>query len=176
MGFSRQEHWSGLPFPSPGDLPDPGIKPSSLALQADSLPLSHWQSPTWSHWGWALIQFDRCLQEGGGLDPETERRQPCEEGGQDWSDAGTRQGTRGYQKLEGNRRIPLQILRREHGPADTLILDSSLQNCETVNVCCFKSPSLWCFVSAAIENGYTQFSNSPPWLVIGFTYTLPETI
>ena len=35
--FSRQEHWSGLPFPSPGDLPDPGIKPASPALQADSL-------------------------------------------------------------------------------------------------------------------------------------------
>ena len=34
----RQEHWSGLPFPSPGDLPDPGIKPGSPALQADSLP------------------------------------------------------------------------------------------------------------------------------------------
>ena len=36
--FSRQEYWSGLPFPSPGDLPDPGIKPISPALQADSLP------------------------------------------------------------------------------------------------------------------------------------------
>ena len=33
MEFSRQEHWSGLPFPSPGDLPDPGIKPQSPALQ-----------------------------------------------------------------------------------------------------------------------------------------------
>ena len=32
MGFSRQEYWSGLPFPSPGDLPDPGIKPVSPAL------------------------------------------------------------------------------------------------------------------------------------------------
>ena len=44
MGFSRQEHWSGLPFPFPGDLPNPGIKPTflvSLALQADSLPLCH---------------------------------------------------------------------------------------------------------------------------------------
>ena len=41
MGLSRQEYWSGLPFPSPGDLPDPGIKPRSLTLQADSLPLSH---------------------------------------------------------------------------------------------------------------------------------------
>ena len=36
--FSRQEYWSGLPFPSPGDLPDPGIEPESPALQADSLP------------------------------------------------------------------------------------------------------------------------------------------
>ena len=38
MGFSRQEYWSGLPFHSPEDLPDPGIEPRSLALQADSLP------------------------------------------------------------------------------------------------------------------------------------------
>ena len=38
MGFSRQEYWSGLPFLSPGDLPNPGIKPWSPALQADSLP------------------------------------------------------------------------------------------------------------------------------------------
>ena len=38
MGFSRQEYWSGLPFPSPGDLPDPGIEPMSPALQADALP------------------------------------------------------------------------------------------------------------------------------------------
>ena len=38
MGFSRQEYWSGLPFPSPGDLLDPGIEPGSPALQADTLP------------------------------------------------------------------------------------------------------------------------------------------
>ena len=38
LGFSRQEHWSGLPCPPPEDLPNPGIKPRSLALQADSLP------------------------------------------------------------------------------------------------------------------------------------------
>ena len=37
MEFSRQEYWSGLPLPSPGDIPDPGIKPGSPALQADSL-------------------------------------------------------------------------------------------------------------------------------------------
>ena len=38
MGFSRQEYWSGLPFPSPGDLSDPGIEPRSPALQLDSEP------------------------------------------------------------------------------------------------------------------------------------------
>ena len=40
-GYSRQEYWSGLPCPPPGDLPNPGIKPTSPAQQADSLPLSH---------------------------------------------------------------------------------------------------------------------------------------
>ena len=38
MGFSRQEYWSELPFPSPGDLPNTGIEPGFPALQADSLP------------------------------------------------------------------------------------------------------------------------------------------
>ena len=41
MEFSSQEYWSGLPFPPPGDLPNPGIKPTSLMLQAGYLPLSH---------------------------------------------------------------------------------------------------------------------------------------
>ena len=41
MGFSRQEYWSGLPFPTPGDLSNTRIEPVSFALQADSLPLSH---------------------------------------------------------------------------------------------------------------------------------------
>ena len=48
MGFSRQEYWSGLPFPSPGNLPDPGIEFTSLAssaLAVVSLPLSHQGSP-----------------------------------------------------------------------------------------------------------------------------------
>ena len=39
MEFSRQEYWCGLPFPSPGELPDPGIKPSSPTWQADALPI-----------------------------------------------------------------------------------------------------------------------------------------
>ena len=41
MGFSWQEYWSGLPFPSPGDLSDPGVELVPPALQADSLPLNH---------------------------------------------------------------------------------------------------------------------------------------
>ena len=48
MGFSRQEYWSELPFPSPGDFPDPEIEPTSIsapALQAGSLLLGHWGSP-----------------------------------------------------------------------------------------------------------------------------------
>ena len=48
MGFSRQEHWSGLPFPSPGDLPDPGIESRSPAFQADALtselPIYSWNT------------------------------------------------------------------------------------------------------------------------------------
>ena len=45
MGFSGQEYWSGVPFPSPGDLPDSGVKPGSPALQADFLPAELWWKP-----------------------------------------------------------------------------------------------------------------------------------
>ena len=44
-GISRQEYWSRLPFPSAGDLPDPGFEPLSPAWQVDSLPLSHVKNP-----------------------------------------------------------------------------------------------------------------------------------
>ena len=49
MGFSRQDYWSGLSFPSPGDLPNPGIKPGSPALQQILYHLSHRGSPD-MHW------------------------------------------------------------------------------------------------------------------------------
>ena len=45
MEFARQGYWSGLPCPPPGDLPDSGSEPGSPAFQADSLPLSHQESP-----------------------------------------------------------------------------------------------------------------------------------
>ena len=53
MRFCRQEYWSGLPFPSPGDLPDPGIKSGSPALQADS---SLSEPPGRNHYELEVIQ------------------------------------------------------------------------------------------------------------------------
>ena len=50
MEFPKQEHRCGLPFPSPGDFPDPGIEPTSPAWQADSLPLSHLGRPPIVSW------------------------------------------------------------------------------------------------------------------------------
>ena len=55
LGLSKQEYWNVLPFPSPGDLPDLGIKPASPVLQEDSLPLSHLGKMTWAHHN--LIKF-----------------------------------------------------------------------------------------------------------------------
>ena len=49
MGFSRQEHWNGLPCPPPGDLPNTGIEPRSLALKADSLPSEPTGKPKKDH-------------------------------------------------------------------------------------------------------------------------------
>ena len=51
MGLFRQEYWNGLPFPSPGNFPDPGIEPESPALQADYLPLIYQGSLTESGLG-----------------------------------------------------------------------------------------------------------------------------
>ena len=82
MGFSRQEYWSGLPFPSPGDLPDLGIEPRSLALQADSLlteppgkprvflrsavsQLRSLLAQSWAFPPWD--QFSEAVEVGGGL-------------------------------------------------------------------------------------------------------------
>ena len=62
MGFSRQGDWSGLSCPPPGDLPHPGIKPSSPALQAESLKLVYFIHSDWSllilHRGWVVVFFD----------------------------------------------------------------------------------------------------------------------
>ena len=54
VGFSRHEYWSGSPFPSPGDLSDPGIEPRSLALQADTLSSEPPEKPGYLYIGWHL--------------------------------------------------------------------------------------------------------------------------
>ena len=59
MGFSRQEYWSGLPFPPLGDLPNLGIELVSPALKADSLPLSHLGS-LWICFFW-MFQMNRII-------------------------------------------------------------------------------------------------------------------
>ena len=69
MGFSRKEYWSGLPFPSPGDLPDLGIKPRSPALQSDSLLTEHQAAEYWwrispNRVGWSHF-IDTCLMGTG---------------------------------------------------------------------------------------------------------------
>ena len=60
MGFSRQKYWSGLPFPSPGDLPNPGIKPGSPALQADALPSEPPGKPQWKRICLQCRRYKRC--------------------------------------------------------------------------------------------------------------------
>ena len=57
MRFPRQEYWSGLPFPSLGDLPDPEIKLKPPTWQADSLPLHHLGSPIYTSYNLILKQF-----------------------------------------------------------------------------------------------------------------------
>ena len=61
LGFPRQEYWSGLPFPSLEDLPDPGINPDLLHWQVDSLPLNHLGSPLYIHM-FSLAKLSLCEQ------------------------------------------------------------------------------------------------------------------
>ena len=63
MGFSRQEYWKGLPFPSLGDIPDPGIKPRSPTLQADALTseLQNQARRVVSRWEWHKVNYPTVL-------------------------------------------------------------------------------------------------------------------
>ena len=61
MGFSRQEFWSGLPFPSPGDLPDPGIEPGSPAFQADTLTSEPPGKPLKESGKWLQLKVTSCI-------------------------------------------------------------------------------------------------------------------
>ena len=75
MGFPRQEYRSGQPFPSPGDLPNPGTKPTSPAWQADSLPLRHKGSPVILFYYNKIFNIDLCPEShviSWQLSPSTE--------------------------------------------------------------------------------------------------------
>ena len=69
MKFFRQEYWSGLPFPSPGDLPNPGIKPRSYTLQADALPSEPPGKPQ-EYWSGLLSPPPGDLSDPG-IEPES---------------------------------------------------------------------------------------------------------
>ena len=73
MGFPRQEYWTGLPFPSPGDLPDPGVKPGSSILQVDSL-LSESQGKLRS---FAKVKWRQTLKQVDFLCLEKRQVNPC---------------------------------------------------------------------------------------------------
>ena len=87
MEFSRQEYGSGLPFPSPGDLSDPGIEPGSPALQANTLPFEPPGKPSKFHI-YALINCigvePICRAERLGYRGQTYRHQEGKEGGMNW--------------------------------------------------------------------------------------------
>ena len=78
MGFSRQEYWSGLPFPFPGDIPDPGNGPGSPTLQADSLPIELQGKPVVSLELGSSVQFS-CSVMSDSLRPHKPQhaRLPC---------------------------------------------------------------------------------------------------
>jgi len=78
MGFSRQEYWSGLPFPPPGGLPNPEIEPACPALQVDSSPLSHKGSPRCFVWCVLSVQFSRSVVSDSLQPHESQHaRPPC---------------------------------------------------------------------------------------------------
>ena len=68
MGFSRQEYWSGLPCPSPGDLPDPGIEPRSPVLEADTLTSEPPRKP-YVYIPWPLQAANRILVPQSRIEP-----------------------------------------------------------------------------------------------------------
>ena len=74
MGFPRQEYWSGLSFPSPGDLPEPGIEPGSPAFQADSLSAEPPGKPVTRYiWTLISISINRSMHSSKGLIPGSGR-------------------------------------------------------------------------------------------------------
>ena len=151
MEFSGPESWSGLPFPFPEDLPDPGIEPRSPALQAESLlseppgkPLIGAES------GGTQVQCDQCPYKGEVGDRQATGRVPWE----DWIYAATSQGLT-YQEGSGaglgvgvGTDRPSPEPSGERGPADSLISDPRVHR----NRFLLKLLLWWYFVTAALTS------------------------
>ena len=155
-GFSRQEYWKGLPFPSPGDLPHLGIKPTFPASPALANELYHLGHPYWIRAGpkyESVLIRDREYTEKRFI-----RRQ--------------RQRTEGYCHKPGEKLEPPEAERGRIFPRNfrrNVILlipvswASRPQLWETINFCCFKPCNLWSFVTEArkIDKGV--------WSLVSFT-------
>ena len=95
MKFSRPEYWSGQPFPSPGDLPNPGIEPRSPTLQADSLPVEPQGKPT---------EHGRRHEKRGESEAVKTKRKKDREGGRE-QDRGRRETEKGKGKKKGGKKM-----------------------------------------------------------------------
>ena len=158
MGFSSQEYWSGLPWPPAGDLPDPGIKPSSLYVSC----IADWfftTNATWEAQGgrtWALLQYDWCSYKMG----KTEHKQKHVQRTTWWHIRAPGEimpqwakEHQGFPELEEARKHPFPVCFREGVSLSvTWFEGSSLQNQETVNWRCSKVPSLWHLVMTVPRN------------------------
>ena len=169
MEFSRQEYWSGQPFPSPGDHPDPGIKPMSSTLQADSLlsvppgkPI-HEMGPCKSNylqmWSSQIIQVGPKSHDKHSY-KRPKRRRSCEIGvaelGVMWLKAKEDKECWQHLEAEDTWRILPQNLQREAGLANTLNSDFWPPEMWENRFLWFKPADLWLFVVAATGNLYIK--------------------
>ena len=124
MKFSRQEHWSGFPFPSPGDLPNPGIEPRSPVLQADS---------------WMIPKSMNVNIKETEKDKHTHRKQPHEDGGRQRLELHCHsQGTDRVPRRWESRKDSSYSLQMECDLVDILNWTCSLRNCKRIYFCCSK--------------------------------------
>ena len=147
MGFPRQEYWSGLLFPSPGNLPNSGMEPTSPAWQVDSLLLSHWVlNPMTSilrgmerfgHWE---AQEDGCGVWGQKLEWCSYKPRDITSWQQPW-EAKKRQG-----------RLFPRVCRGSMARPPPWCWSFSLKNHERINSSCLMPPSPWYFVRAVQGN------------------------
>ena len=162
LGFSRQEYWKGLPFPSPGDLPHLGIKPTSPASPALANELYH--CATWDthtelgqvlNMRVSLLETENTQSRGSYKDRGRGRRDTATSQGKSWS----------HQKLKEAGRIFPRNLGRNVILLIPVSWASRPQRWETINFCCFKPCNLWSFVTEArkIDTG---------GLIFGFIYKL----